>query len=104
MTEMPNSRMSALNSSSIVVRTGDLVSAPMGDEVAMMDMVSGTYFVLDRVAAAIWDAIETPIAVDSLCARLREQFEVPEGRCEADVIPFLEKLALKKLLHIESSG
>jgi hypothetical protein len=86
---------------SVIVRTGDLVSAPMGDELAMMDMVSGTYFVLDKVAAAIWEAIETPVAVGVLCERLREQFEVAEGRCEADVIPFLEKLALKNLVRVD---
>jgi len=83
-----------------VVRTGDLVSAPMGDELAMMDMASGSYFVLDKVAAAIWEAIETPTAVRALCDQLRERYEVPETRCEADVIPFLEKLALKNLVRV----
>jgi hypothetical protein len=89
-----------IDRNSVIVRTGDLVSAPMGDELAMMDMVSGTYFVLDKVAAAIWDAIVTPVEVRALCAQLREQFDVPEGRCEADVIPFLEKLALKNLVRV----
>lgn len=93
-----------INSNSIVVRTGDLVSAPMGEEVAMMDMVSGTYFVLDNVAATIWSAIETPIRVDTLCEQLRERFDDPQGRCELDVLSFLEKLAMKNLLHIQSSG
>jgi Coenzyme PQQ synthesis protein D (PqqD) len=89
-----------IDRNSVIVRTGDLVSAPMGDELAMMDMVSGSYFVLDKVAAAIWEAIERPVAVRALCARLGEQFDVPEGRCEADVIPFLEKLALKNLVRV----
>jgi hypothetical protein len=84
----------------IIVRIGDLVTAPMGDELAMMDMVTGTYFVLDKVAAAIWELIERPMAVRALCDRLRERFDVPEGRCEAEVIPFLEKLALKNLVRV----
>jgi hypothetical protein len=89
-----------IDQDSVVVRTGDLVTAPMGDEVAMMDMVSGTYFVLDHVAAAIWESIEQPVAVRALCDQLRERFDVPEGRCEADVIPFLEKLAQKNLIRV----
>jgi hypothetical protein len=89
-----------IDHNSIIVRTGDLVTAPMGDELAMMDMASGKYFVLDRVAAAIWDSLETPTAVDALCRQLRERYDVPEERCEADVIPFLEKLALKNLVRV----
>lgn len=84
----------------MVVRSGDLVSAPMGDELAMMDMDSGTYFVLDKVAAAIWDRIETPTAVRAICQQLREEYEVPEERCEADVIPFLQKLETKNLVRL----
>ena len=89
-----------IDQDSIVVRTGDLVTAPMGNELAMMDMVSGTYFVLDKVAAVIWESIEKPVAVRGLCEQLREQFDVPEERCQADVIPFLEKLALKNLVRV----
>ena len=93
-----------IDQDSIIVRTGDLVSAPMGDELAMMDMVSGAYFVLDKVAAAIWESIETPVAVRELCRQLRERFEVSAARCEADVIPFLEKLALKNLVRVADGG
>ena len=89
-----------IDQDSVVVRTGDLVTAPMGDELAMMDMISGKYFVLDRVAAAIWESIETPLSVRALCEQLRERFDVAGSRCEADVIPFLEKLALKNLLRV----
>lgn len=66
----------------------------------MMDMVSGKYFVLDKVAAEIWQALERPTAVDALCRQLRERFEIAEARCEADVIPFLESLALKNLVRV----
>ncbi len=90
-----------IDQDSIIVRTGDLVTAPMGDDLAMMDMISGTYFVLDKVAAVIWESIERPVAVRALCVQLRERFDVPEGRCEADVIPFLEKLALKNLVRVD---
>ena len=85
---------------SVLVRDGDLVVAPMGDDLAMMDMQSGSYFVLDKVAAEIWDAIETPTSVVDICARLRARFDVAADRCEADVIPFLEQLATKKLLRV----
>ena len=76
----------------------------MGDELAMMDMVTGKYFVLDKVAAEIWQAIEQPTAVAVLCRTLRERFEIAEARCEADVIPFLESLAQKNLVRVADGG
>jgi hypothetical protein len=89
---------------SVIVRGGDLVTAPMGEEVAMMDLDSGSYFVLDKVAAEIWDAIETPTAVRDVCARLQERFEVAAEQCEADVIPFLDTLVSKKLVRVDAGG
>jgi hypothetical protein len=83
---------------SLVVRASDLVSAPMGHEMAIMDMATGAYFVLDDVAAAIWDRIETPTAVHAICETLRGSYDVPAARCEADVLPFLESLRRKQLL------
>lgn len=91
---------SMITSDSVVVRTGDLVSAPMGDDLAMMDMATGTYFVLDGVAAAIWERIETPSSVRALCGQLCDEFDVPAERCEQDVIPFLEKLRQKQMLRV----
>ncbi|HEX8616178.1 MAG TPA: PqqD family protein [Thermoanaerobaculia bacterium] len=85
---------------SVVVRTGDLVTAPMGGELALMDMTTGTYFVLDEVAAAIWERLETPTTVRAICDQLRDRYDVPEERCEGDVMPFLQKLQMKNLLRL----
>jgi hypothetical protein len=85
---------------SVVVRTGDLVSAPMGDEIAMMDMETGTYFVLDAIAAAIWEQIEEPVRVSALCSELGSIYDVTASECEADVLPFLQSLHEKRIVRI----
>jgi hypothetical protein len=89
-----------IDQDSVVVRTGDLVVAPMGDELAIMDMASGTYFVLDAVAAAIWERIETPREVRSLCRQLSRHYDVAEQRCVADVLAFLRRLQDKRLVRL----
>ncbi|MBV8517043.1 MAG: PqqD family protein [Acidobacteria bacterium] len=84
----------------VVVRTGDLVSAPMGDELAMMDMETGTYFVLDEIAAAIWEQLEQPTRVSALCSTLENRYDVSASQCEADVLPFLQSLHAKRLVRL----
>ena len=84
----------------VLVRTGDLVSAPMGDELAMMDMETGTYFVLDEIAAAIWEQLEQPTRVSALCSALQSRYDVSASQCEADVLPFLQNLHAKRLVRL----
>ena len=86
----------------VVVRTSDVVSAPLGADLAMMDLDSGSYFVLDAIGAAIWEQLDQPVRVRDLCERLRAQFDVTPERCEEDVLQYLEKLDARRLLrHVE---
>jgi Coenzyme PQQ synthesis protein D (PqqD) len=89
-----------LTRSATVERAGDLVTAPMGEELAMMDMTAGTYFVLDEVAAFIWERLEGPTTVAELCSELERRYDVAPSRCEVDVLSFLESLRGKGLLRV----
>jgi hypothetical protein len=91
-----------LTRSQVVQRAGDLITAPMGGELAMMDMESGTYFVLDEVAAFIWERLAGPLTVADLCAELQGRYEVEPSRCETDTLAFLEGLRGKGLLVVLS--
>lgn len=88
-----------ITSSDILQRTGDLVSAPMGEELAMMDMQSGTYYVLDEVAAYIWERLAAPTPVGELLATLQSRYAVSAAQCEADVVNFLQRLHAKGLVR-----
>jgi hypothetical protein len=46
--------VTVLDQNSVVQRVGELASAAMGNELAMMDLDTGKYLVLDKVAAHIW--------------------------------------------------
>jgi hypothetical protein len=91
-----------LTRSQVVQRAGDLITAPMGGELAMMDMESGTYFVLDEVAAFIWERLASPLTVADLCTELRGRYDVEPSRCETDTLAFLEGLRGKGLLVVLS--
>lgn len=95
--------MARLNRDSLVQHVEALVSAPMGEELAMMDLETGKYLVLDRVGAAIWKELEGPVEVRELVDRLQARFEVDRTQCETDVLKFLEQLLVKGLLHVSGA-
>lgn len=84
----------------IVVRAGDQIAAPVGDELVMLDIEKGTYYALDDVAAAIWRRLETPVEVSQVCAELQAEYDVPHDRCQADVLAFLRKLDAQGMVRI----
>jgi hypothetical protein len=94
--------MTTLNGDSRVRQLDAHVSAPMGDELAMMDLETGKYLVLDRVGTVIWEQLEAEIRVRDLVDALQARFEVDRGQCEADVLIFLEKLHSRGLLHVSN--
>ncbi|MBX9797088.1 PqqD family protein [Sphingomonas sp.] len=76
-----------------IIRSTEWLSAKVGDEVMMMSAASGVYMGLDAIAARIWDLLEEPSDIDSLCARLVGEFEVEPDECRRDVEAFLDDLA-----------
>lgn len=77
----------------IVTRSGDWLTAQVGDELMMMSAAHGEYIGLSAVGARIWALLETPRSVDALCEQLQREFEVGPEACRADVDRFLAELA-----------
>lgn len=88
-----------ITTETVVARDGDLVEAPLGDEVAMMDARTGKYFVLDATGAFIWDRVRKPCRVDDLVRDLQELYDVAPARCEDDVVAFLTRLHAHALVR-----
>jgi hypothetical protein len=84
----------------LLERNPDMVTAPLGNELAMMDVDTGTYFVLDDIAAFIWERLSEKTTLRALLDALQQQYDVAPERCESDVLPFLLKLHAKQLVRI----
>ncbi|HYU25951.1 MAG TPA: PqqD family protein [Thermoanaerobaculia bacterium] len=82
-------------------RNPDLVTAALGNELAMMDVDTGIYFVLDETAAFIWERLSEKTTLASLLDALQRQYDVSPERCQSDVLPFLLKLHAKQLVRIQ---
>ncbi|MEJ1969034.1 MAG: PqqD family protein [Rhizomicrobium sp.] len=76
-----------------VRKTGDWLSARVGDDLVMMNPQTGYYLGISEVGARIWDLIDTPRELDELCGVLGEEYAVAPHVCRSEVQAFLARLA-----------
>jgi hypothetical protein len=75
-----------------ISKQGDWISAKVGAEIVMMSVEQGKYIGLNEVGARIWDLLDTPQSVDSLCIELVDEFDVAPDACRSEVEDFLTLL------------
>jgi hypothetical protein len=73
----------------VVVRTPGLLTAPVDDEIVILNPDRDNYVGLDAVGRAVWDLIEQPREVAELCRKLSQDFDATPEQIAADVLPFL---------------
>ncbi len=78
--------------STVVLKDQNLVQAPNGDVVYMMNVKNGDYLYLNEVATQIWGQIKSPIRVLEVCRQLEAEFDVSFEQCQTEVLAFLSKL------------
>lgn len=76
----------------MIERKGDWLSARVGDEIMMMSPEHGKYIGVNAVGARIWELIETPSDIATVCEELQREFEVSPEICAAEVNSFLAEM------------
>jgi PqqD family protein of HPr-rel-A system len=94
--------MQALLATTQIIPTPHATSCEVAGETVILDAASGQYFALNRIGSAIWQHLQKPCTVLSLCERLRNEYNVTAERCEADVSALLEQLAERGLVRLVS--
>ena len=92
---------------SIVVAAKDQVSCDLDGEAAVLNLATGIYYGLDKVGATIWQHIQTPSPVTSLCDALVTQYDVDAETAKSDLMNFLDEMmneGLVELLPNEASS
>lgn len=90
-----------MHESTTLRQSGHVIAAPLGDEVAMMDPETGTYFVLDPVGSRIWNALVDPTSLAALLTAMGELHDVSGETLRSELVPFVEKLVARGLLVTE---
>ena len=76
----------------IVRKQGDWLAAMVGDELVMMSAEKGNYIGLSEVGARIWELIDSPQDIDTVCTQLESEFDVAPDVCRTEVGSFLNEL------------
>lgn len=88
----------------VVVATDQVSSDFLDEEIVVLDVHDGSYYVLNPVGARIWSMIQNPRSVIELIAALQEEYEVAADRCAREVIDLLEELAERELIDVRDEA
>jgi hypothetical protein len=89
---------------STVVASKDQACAEVNDGLVILNLKNGVYCGLDRVGTRIWKLIQTPTTVLRVRDSLLDEYQVEPGRCEADLLALLQKLADQQLVQIPADS
>ena len=85
---------------SIIARNESIFAGEIDDELVMVSIDSGTYFVLNLTARRIWEILEAPMSINDVCDKLIDEYEIDPQTCKAEVLQFVEKLQEKQVITI----
>ncbi|MGQ0562778.1 MAG: PqqD family peptide modification chaperone [Gemmatimonadota bacterium] len=83
-----------------VVVARDQVSCDLDGEAAVLNLATGIYYGLDRVGASIWQQIQTPAEVRSVCAALSAEYDVDSETAQSDLLQFLDEMMQEGLVEL----
>ncbi len=87
----------------IISRNENPLANELDGEVIMMDPEDGNYYNLNRVGSVIWDFLETPSNLDTICREITSRFDVTEDVCRKDAIEYIEKMHKFGLMKVENT-
>ena len=91
---------SAILLPSVVVAVPDQVSCRLEDETVLLELNKGVYFGLNGVGSLIWEMIQRPQSVQTVCSAVLEKYEVDPETCRRDVLRLLEDLQEAGLANV----
>lgn len=89
-----------MTETSVVARVDTMVSSEVDGEVVIMSIESGHFFRLNHSASRIWDLLDTPKDLATLCRHLGDRFEMDAVDGQADVVEFVSAMQAKGLLTV----
>lgn len=83
-----------------VVRTEGLMTAPVDNDLVILNMKGNNYLSLDHIGRRIWELIAVPVTVADLCRQLATEFQGTDEQIAADVLSFLARLEAEGLVRV----
>jgi hypothetical protein len=77
----------------------EILSTELEGQVVMMHIDSGAYYNLDAIGSAIWQKLQSPIQIATLCQELKAEYRDPNNLIEQDVLRLLTQFAERNLIQ-----
>jgi hypothetical protein len=88
-----------LNDQSRWQRRQEMITAPLGEELAVLDLPNNSYLGFNATAAHAWRLLAEPLTCAELCDAMSREFEVEPAHCAKEVAALLERLAAAGLIR-----
>ncbi len=85
---------------SYFIKSTQILSSTIDDEVVMMSSEKGMYYNLNPIGSRIWELLETPQTIESLCTQLMDEYDVDEATCKQETEEFIQSLAERGLIEM----
>lgn len=82
------------------VRKNQIEAAVIGDELGLLNIETGKYYLFDSIATDVWNLLETNKSLNEIVNELLCSYDVGKEECERDVKKLLHQLTDSDLLAI----
>lgn len=86
-------------SDSLLRTAPGVMACEFGDGLAILHHDSGTFFVLDEVAAYIWELLAEPASERGVAAAVEREYDAPSTEIERDVRAFVAAMIDARLIE-----
>lgn len=96
--------MNELTLNTIVRREQEIFDSQIDDEIVMANLKTDKFYGLNSVSSRIWQHLSEPLSVRAICDALMEEFDIDAGRCEAEVMAFIQTLLDADLVMLDADS
>lgn len=86
-------------SGAIYKLSGKALFTAVGEDIVALNVDDGQCYGMEKVTAAVWRLLETPMSIDDLCDRLADLYAVEPALCRTDVDRLVHQLRSEGLIE-----
>ena len=83
----------------ILLKAKGIEAVSMGDELAMLNIESGQYVMLNDVGKVIWEKIDGTNTIEDIIQQLLKEYDVDETVCREEATEFIQLLLEEKIIE-----
>jgi len=83
-----------------ISRSPDVEASEVDGEAVLLDLASGDYFGLNRVATVVWEVLAEPRALDAIAAALTQRYDVDRAKASEDTARMLVRMRERGLVRV----